>query len=190
VSACHHTIRCPPGLACCDARPPVRPFSLSPQPSRANARAGLPTPVSALGAKLIGTALAAVVDSDGAVDPTVGRPLVAAGYDADIEQVRRSPGEDLRLDRLPDWRDVRFDHDLRLLIVPADLSLDLGATAKAWTVDRAAEAIAARHSCGVLIEIGGDLATAGATQPWLIRVAEREGGRGELVTMAAGGLTT
>jgi thiamine biosynthesis lipoprotein len=158
--------------------------------SRANERAGLPTPLSALGAELVSTALTAAADSGGAVDPTVGRHLVAAGYAADIDQVRRAPAACQRVDRLPDWRDVRFHHDLRLLTVPAGLALDLGATAKAWTVDRAAKEISSRYGLGVLVEIGGDLAIAGASQPWLIRVAEREGGRGELVTMSSGGLTT
>ena len=158
--------------------------------SRANARSALPTPLSTLGAELVVAALTAAANSDGAVDPTVGRHLVAAGYGADIDQVRHSPGQRMRVGRLPDWRDVRLDHDLRVLTVPAGLSLDLGATAKAWTVDRAAQEISSRCDVGVLVEIGGDLAIAGVAQPWLIRVAEREGGRGELVTMRSGGLTT
>jgi thiamine biosynthesis lipoprotein len=158
--------------------------------SRANARAGLPTPLSPLASELVGTALRAAADSHGAVDPTVGHHLVAAGYDTDIEFVRRSPGERLRVDRLPQWRAVGLDPDLRVLTVPVGLSLDLGSTAKAWTVDRAADDIARRHGCGVLVEIGGDLATAGGAQPWLIRVAEREGGGGELVTLSSGGITT
>jgi thiamine biosynthesis lipoprotein len=158
--------------------------------SRANARAGLPTPLRPLASELVGTALRAAADSHGAVDPTVGHHLVAAGYDTDIEFVRRSPGERLRVDRLPQWRAVGLDPDLRVLTVPVGLSLDLGSTAKAWTVDRAADDIARRHGCGVLVEIGGDLATAGGAQPWLIRVAEREGGGGELVTLSSGGITT
>ena len=158
--------------------------------SRANARAGLPTPLSPLATELVGTALRAAADSNGAVDPTVGHHLVAAGYDTDIDRVRRSPGERLGVDRLPGWRAVRLDHDLRVLTVPVGLSLDLGATAKAWAVDRAAYDIASRHGCGVLVEIGGDLATAGAARPWLIRVTECEGGGGELVTLSSGGLTT
>jgi thiamine biosynthesis lipoprotein len=92
--------------------------------------------------------------------------------------------------RLPQWRAVHLDLDLRVLTVPVGLALDLGATAKAWTADRAADEIADRHDCGVLVEIGGDLATAGTDRPWLIRVAECEGGSGELVTLASGALTT
>lgn len=158
--------------------------------SQANARAGLPTPLSPLASELVETALTAAADTDGAVDPTVGQHLVAAGYDTDIDQVRCAPGKPFRVGRLPQWRAVRLDPDVRVLTVPVGLSLDLGATAKAWTADRAAEEIAARHGCGVLVEIGGDLATAGADQPWLIHVAECEGGIGELVTLASGALTT
>jgi hypothetical protein len=69
--------------------------------SQANARAGLPTPLSALATELVSTALTAAADSDGAVDPTVGQHLVAAGYDTDIDQVRRGPGKCLRAGRLP-----------------------------------------------------------------------------------------
>jgi thiamine biosynthesis lipoprotein len=158
--------------------------------SRANARAGLPTPLSPLATELVGTALSAAADSDGTVDPTVGQHLVAAGYDTDIDQVRYTPGKRLRVGRLPQWGAVHFDLDLRVLTVPVGLALDLGATAKSWTADRAADEIADRHGCGVLVEIGGDLATAGADQPWLIRVAECEGCSGELVTLATGALTT
>jgi FAD:protein FMN transferase len=158
--------------------------------SWANARTGLPTPLSPLAAELVGSALAAAAGSGGAIDPTVGQHLVAAGYDTDIDVVRSSPGRRLGVDRLPHWRAVSFDPDLRVLTVPVGLSMDLGATAKAWTVDRAADEITRRHDCGVLVEIGGDLASAGAAKPWLIRVAEREGSGGELVTLAGGGLTT
>ena len=70
-----------------------------------------------------------------------------------------------------------------LLTVPPGGALDLGATAKACTADLAARTLARRFGTGVLVEIGGDLAVAGRPRRtgWGIRVAEREGGAGQLV---------
>jgi thiamine biosynthesis lipoprotein len=51
--------------------------------------------------------------------------------------------------------------DDRLLTVPAGVLLDLGATAKAVAADRAAARAADRLGAGVLVALGGDVATAG-----------------------------
>jgi len=92
------------------------------------------------------------------VDPTVGSAVIAAGYDDDIEAVRR------RFPQQPDapkpvagWQEVQLNRKLALLGVPKDSALDLGATAKAWTSDRAALVLRKRYGCAVLVEIGGDL---------------------------------
>jgi len=130
--------------------------------------------------------------SGGAVDPTVGPAVIAAGYDADIEAVRRrfpQPAGDTQ--PVAGWQEVRLNRKLALLGVPKDCALDLGATAKAWTADRAANVISKRYGCAVLVEIGGDLRAAGApAKPWVVTVAERAGDQGVLVTLAHGGLTT
>ena len=58
--------------------------------------------------------------------------------------------------------------------VPAGLVLDLGATAKAWCADRCAAAIHRELRTGVLVSLGGDIATAG-TGPdagWVVRVQD------------------
>lgn len=160
--------------------------------SAVNSRAGALVPVSRLLVDLVDVSLVAAQMSGGAVDPTVGPAVIAAGYDADIETVRR------RFPQPPDgpkpvagWQEVRLNRKLALLGVPADCALDLGATAKAWTADRAANVISKRYGCAVLVEIGGDLRAAGTpTKPWVITVAERAGEKGVLVTLAHGGLTT
>jgi len=78
-----------------------------------------------------------------------------------------------------------------LLTVPVGTALDLGATAKAWTADRAAAELAARYGTGVLVELGGDLAVAGERPGgWIVRVAEREGAPGQNVTLERGGVCT
>jgi len=72
------------------------------------------------------------------------------------------------------WRQVRLDAGHGLLSLPPGSWLDLGATAKAWAADRAAASIAARLGCGVLVSLGGDVATCGAAPGggWRIRVQD------------------
>ncbi|MGW5195535.1 FAD:protein FMN transferase [Kribbella sp. NPDC004138] len=157
-----------------------------------NTRAGALVPVSRLLVDLVDVSLVAAQMSGGAVDPTVGPAVIAAGYDADIEAVRRrfpQPAGDPT--PVAGWQEVRLNRKLALLGVPKDCALDLGATAKAWTADRAANVISKRYGCAVLVEIGGDLRAAGApAKPWVVTVAERAGDQGVLVTLAHGGLTT
>ncbi|TCC54940.1 FAD:protein FMN transferase [Kribbella pittospori] len=157
-----------------------------------NARAGALVPVSRLLVDLVDVSLVAASVSGGAVDPTVGAAVIAAGYDDDIEAVRRRFSEPLADPKpSPGWQQVQLNRKLALLGVPKDCALDLGAIAKAWTADRAALVLGKRYGCAVLVEIGGDLRAAGnPVKPWVITVAERAGDPGVLVTLAHGGLTT
>jgi thiamine biosynthesis lipoprotein len=160
--------------------------------SVANGRAGRPTAVPALLVELVQAALDAARQTAGAVDPTLGLAMQRIGYDRDIRDVvaddRPLPSPLPAPDR---WRAVRLHREAGLLTVPAGAALDLGATAKAWTADRAAHTLAERYGTGVLVELGGDLAVAGHRPGgWCIRVAEREGGDGQLVVLRDGGITT
>jgi len=95
----------------------------------------------------------------------------------------------------PGWRAVQLtDSTIR---VPAGVKLDLGATGKALAADRAAAAISsATGSAGVLIALGGDIATAG--QPpaggWLIHVTDDhrsdQTAPGQTVAIDSGALAT
>jgi len=160
--------------------------------SIANSRAGAMVPVSRLLVDLVDVSLVAASMSGGAVDPTVGAAVIAAGYDADIEAVRRrfpKPSEEPK--PIAGWEQVQLNRKLALLGVPKDSALDLGAIAKAWTADRAALVLSKRYGCAVLVEIGGDLRAAGEpAEPWIVTVAERAGDPGVQVTLAHGGLTT
>lgn len=172
--------------------------------SRFNRHAGLMIPVSPLFAELIDVSLTAAEQTGGAVDPTVGAALIAAGYDTDITTLRtRTPATTpaamptpltpppARAGGVEGWRRVRRTGWLGLAGVPKGVQLDLGATAKAWTADRAATEISARYGCAVLVELGGDLRAAGRPDaPWQLDVAEREGGPGTRVALRYGGLTT
>lgn len=121
---------------------------------------------------LVERALAAARWTDGAVDPTLGTDLAALGYDQDIVSVQVLPDDpppqgsqpvppagSVRARRVPGWSRIRIDG--RTLTVPPDIRLDLGATAKAVAADRAAAEVHSHLGCGVLVSLGGDLATAG-----------------------------
>jgi thiamine biosynthesis lipoprotein len=159
-----------------------------------------PVKVSPLLAEALGVALRAARVTDGDVDPTVGGAMDAVGYDRDFALVQRDgPAVTLTVRRVPGWREVRLDEQARLLSLPAGVRLDLGATAKAWAADRSAERIAAELGCGVLVNLGGDIAVAGhgPADGWQIRVQDVTGrpedppvGPAAVVAIHSGGLAT
>ncbi len=161
---------------------------------RVNRGGGRLVPVRSLTAELVAVALDAAATTGGVVHPALGTVLEKLGYDRDIEQVRTSRCSDDDLPcagDIPPWSGIRLDADLRLVSVPAGAALDLGATAKAWTVDEAAHRIHQRFGCAALVGIGGDVASAGTpAQSWRIDVAERRGGPAVRVDLAFGGLAT
>lgn len=151
----------------------------------ANASTG--ASVSPLLAELLDVALSAAEMSGGAVDPTVGAALVASGYDRDIELVLRD-GVPTRavVTPVPGWRRVRLADGV--LTMPEGLRLDLGATAKAFAADRIAAAVLAESGVGVLVNLGGDIATAGPgpVGGWQITVQDVDGDPATQVSLAAG----
>ncbi len=137
-----------------------------------------PVRISPLLAGALAVALRAARLTDGDVDPTVGGALSAAGYDRDFALVRRDgPPVRLTVRSVPGWREIELDETAGLVSLPSGTQLDLGATAKAWAADRAAARIAAELGCGVLVNLGGDIAVAGVAPPggWRIRVQDVTG---------------
>jgi thiamine biosynthesis lipoprotein len=138
-------------------------------------------------AALVRAALEAASSTDGAVDPTVGGTLVDLGYDRDIESVRARPAPTVQVIRRPvGWRSLRLDGDR--LWMPAGTQLDLGATAKAVASDWCAAAVADELGTGVLVSLGGDIATAG-TGPeggWQVTVQDLPEDRPQQITLADG----
>ncbi len=162
--------------------------------SRLQDAAGRPVPVSPLLAEAVDVALAAAARTGGDLDPTLGTALADLGYDRDFGEVRRLPGgASVRLvRRVPGWRRVHLDRRAGTLSVPPGTLLDLGATAKAWAADRSAARIADRLGCGVLVSLGGDIATAGPPPPggWVVHVQDRpegDDGTGCTVVLPEGG---
>jgi thiamine biosynthesis lipoprotein len=122
--------------------------------------AGRMVPVSPLLADLLAAALDAAGSTQGAVDPTLGHVLTELGYDRDLADLPADGGA-VRITsrRRASWREVELHQDRAG--IPAGVELDLGATAKAFTADRCAELVAHRLGIGVLVALGGDIATAG-----------------------------
>jgi thiamine biosynthesis lipoprotein ApbE len=91
---------------------------------------------------------------------------------------------------------VKLDPVLGSVHVPRGILLDLGATAKAWAADRGARAVHEAAQCGVLVSLGGDIATAGIAPAggWRIHVTDdhRDGPHapGQTIAIASGGLAT
>jgi thiamine biosynthesis lipoprotein len=148
-------------------------------------------------AEAIGVALEAARWTQGLTDPTVGQALISLGYDRDfaaIDPARREPAGSPA--PAPGWEQVRLDGPL--LRLPANIRLDLGATAKGLGADRAVRAAMAanRGAGGALVSLGGDMAVAG--QPprggWPILVAGEPGLAGssgiQPVRLSSGGVAT
>jgi thiamine biosynthesis lipoprotein len=185
--------------ACSRFRADSEIVALDRAPRREDGRTG-PVRISPLLAGALAVALRAARLTDGDVDPTVGGALSAAGYDRDFALVRRDgPPVKLTIRSVPGWREIELDEAAGLVSLPAGVCLDLGATAKAWAADRAAARIAADVGCGVLVNLGGDIAVAGPAPRggWRIRVQDVTGrpedppaGPAAVIAIHSGGLAT
>jgi len=110
----------------------------------------------------LSVALRAAAITDGDVDPTVGRAMGEMGYDRDFTLVRGPrPGVVVTITPVPGWRAVRLDRERGTVTVPAGVSIDLGATAKALAADRAARAVHDATGAGTVVSLGGDIALCG-----------------------------
>jgi len=168
--------------------------------SRLNARAGRPTYVGPLLLEALEVALRAAALTDGDVDPTVGRALELAGYDRDWRLLPVPHAEPV-LARVivkahTGFRTITLNRASSSIRIPTGVRLDLGATAKAWAADRAARAAAAESGCGVLVSLGGDIATSGPAPEsgWRIRVTDDHrsdpSAPGQTISIRSGGLAT
>jgi thiamine biosynthesis lipoprotein len=147
-----------------------------------------PVTVSPLLAELVTTALDAARQTGGLVTPTLGAALRDLGYDRDWSRMGTTEhGVRWVLQRAPHWDDVLLDG--LALTVPDGVLLDLGSTAKAWTADRAARSVADRLGVGVLVGLGGDLATAGPGPAggWRVLVQDHDDDPPVVVSLPDGG---
>ncbi len=158
---------------------------------------GRPTPVSSLLFAALEAAAAVAARTAGIVDPTIGSALVELGYDRDFDAIAiehdrpASPPEPA-----PGWWQVRLDPSARTVSIPVGVHVDLGSTGKAFAADRSARRIAEALDCGVLVNLGGDVAVAGAapTDGWGVGVAlssaTAPSAADEIVVLRSGGLAS
>lgn len=142
--------------------------------SQVNARADQFVPVSAHFAEALDVALRAARLSDGVLDPAPGRG----------------------------WRSIEWDPRRRTVRIVPGAHLDLDATARALTADRAAYAAHRAARCGVLVALDDNFAVQGQAPDggWRVRLTEdRRDGDGvtakradpaETAILAEGGLAT
>ncbi len=127
-----------------------------------NAAAGSESVVSRDLFEAIDVALAMAEATDGLVDPTVCASMNRLGYDRDFAEIRCGVDGDLPPKAaVAGWRSIRIDPDRHSVWLPPNVSLDLGATAKALAADRAAATIFGGLGRGVLVSLGGDASVAG-----------------------------
>jgi len=165
--------------------------------STLNAAGGRPVRVSELFLEAVEAALRAARLTDGRVDPTVGSAMEVIGYDRDFAAIEpNGPPIRVVMRPVPGWHTVVVDRAASTVRMPAGVQLDLGATAKALSADRAARAVAASTGVGVLVSLGGDIAVAGPPPDggWVVRVAHHhadppEAG-GPTFSLMTGGLAT
>lgn len=122
--------------------------------NRVNCAAGRPVRVSREFAEMLELALAAAAQTDGLVDPTLGRALETAGYDRDFALLvadPRPPGPAAS----SALASVRLAG--RLLMVPPRVRLDLNGVVKGKTVDDALCLIGG----DAFVSAGGDMAARG-----------------------------
>ncbi len=166
--------------------------------SRLNGRPEEEVLVSPLLANAIDVALRAAIETDGLVDPTVGRAMRLIGYDDDFARIRgRTERIVLHLERVPGWKAVRFDPQSRCVRLRRGVELDFGSTGKALASELAAEAVMSESRArGVLVSVGGDVAMAGEVprDGWDILIADdsraQPEGAGELIALHEGAIAT
>jgi len=157
---------------------------------------GRPTPVSPLLYSALDAAAAIAVRTAGIVDPTIGSALVELGYDRDFADITDDDVPLAAPRPAPGWWRVRLDPSARTVAIPDGVHVDLGSVGKAFAADRSARRIAEALDCGVLVNLGGDIAVAGAAPDagWGVGIAlssrTAPGEADEVVVLRSGGLAS
>ena len=144
--------------------------------SRLNDSAGAATSVGPSTQLLVERALQASRLTRGWFDPTLLHELCSAGYDRPFREMssaglgplvltidrRADPGHAVRLH---DWNaiasEITVDRDEATVTLPGDVAFDPGGIGKGLAADLLTEAAAAGGAAAVLIDLGGDITTAG-----------------------------
>jgi thiamine biosynthesis lipoprotein ApbE len=132
--------------------------------------------------------------TNGLVDLTVGRCVEEIGYRVTFRDLpSEGPALELHFRKVVGWRALAYNPQAHTVRIPAGVSLDLGASGKAWAADRAASAVADQLGTSVAVDCGGDIALRGPAPEdgWPVRVAASVGAEDwQDVAVFDGGLAT
>ena len=138
-----------------------------------NEGAGGPVAVSEDCAAVLGTALDAWRETGGALDPALYPVIKAWGFTTGEYRV---PGDE-ELDELLAAKDTgAIAIDGGAVTMPAGMELSLGAVAKGYAAQKAAQAMAAAGAEHAILSLGGNVQTLGDTrpdgEPWQVAVTD------------------
>lgn len=149
--------------------------------------------LSALLEEAIVAALNAAEMTGGLVDLTVGNCVKEVGYTVTFRDLPQDgPALEIHVQRVVGWRALDYDPVSHTLRLPEGVSLDLGASGKAWAADHAADAVANRLGVSVAVDCGGDIAVRGPHPAggWPVRVADVDASDWQDIMLFDGGLAT
>jgi thiamine biosynthesis lipoprotein len=130
----------------------------------------------------------------GLVDLTVGKCVEDVGYTVTFRDLPADgPAIELHVQRIVGSQALAYDPLAHTLRLPEAMTLDLGASGKAWAADRCADAVRARLGVSVAVDCGGDIAVRGPHPAggWPIRVATDVGAdEWQDIVLFDGGLAT
>ncbi len=128
-----------------------------------NRSAGRPVIVAEDTFGLVRNAVEAWHLTGGVFDPTVGRSLIAAGYNRSFELLSADGGPPPRARHVPAATPAGIElHDATSSVVlPEGVTIDLGGIAKGAACDAIATEVLASGASGCCVNIGGDLRVAG-----------------------------
>ena len=133
-------------------------------------RVGEPISISALLFNALNISVEVAQLTGGALDPTIGRAMEQSGFNTNYltgEQVAPSSSAD----SLGTFRDILLDSDVHTVTLLRPVSLDLGAVAKGFAIDLAAQELSGLP--GFVINAGGDILAHGLNpdgEPWRIGI--------------------
>jgi thiamine biosynthesis lipoprotein ApbE len=175
-------------------------FRIDSELIRLNRDAGAWQSVSPLAVCALRVAIDAAKWTDGLVDPTVGSALISLGYDRTFLLLPADgPTTPVVVAPVIGWQCLELDDAAQRVRWPEGVVVDLGATAKGLAADLAAAAAQEAADCGVLVNLGGDMAAAGAPPAggWSVLIGDQvdperpaDDGSGDVVALLSGGLAT